>query len=168
MRRFMLFATICLLLTGLFAAPASAQCAGTPGATNPLLLLQGTSWGFRLEGSVVSGNIPVAAIGRFTATVAPNPRTPSVIQGTLLTTETVNFGGTVQPILAQVAGTFQVDSDCNGGVLMLGPGFPPGFRDLRFVLTAGGTMYLVNTDNDGVVVSGSARRAGAPTVVVLE
>jgi hypothetical protein len=158
MRRYMTLAAICLLTLMIFSAPAMAQCplttllapTGAPGV-----------WAFKVEGfSVIPGIFPVAAIGRFTATIGPATR--GILagpQGNLQTVETVNFGSSLQPINSVVPGNFVLDPDCSGGSLMLGPGFPAGFREFRFVLAAGGTiMYLVNADNNGVVVSGEARR----------
>jgi hypothetical protein len=158
MRRYMTLAAICLLTLIVFSAPAMAQCPLTT------LLAPGGGpgvWAFKVEGfSVVPGIFPVAAIGRFTATVGATSRAATAgPQGLLQTVETVNYGSTLQPINSAVAGNFVLDADCSGGSLMLGPGFPAGFREFRFVLASGGTlMYLVSADNNGVVVSGEARR----------
>src|SRR4051812_18950177 len=166
MRRYATIAALCLMTAFLCISPAHAQVSCATYGINPntpvgtLPALNGT-FGFKVQGfQIVAGNvIPIAAVGVFTTSVGPANRTPGVIQGTVTTTETVNVGGTVEPINSNVSGIFQVDGNCAGGTLSLGPGFPAGFREFRFVFVSGLTqLYLVNADNNGVVTSGEAKR----------
>ena len=57
-------------------------------------------------------------------------------------------------------GNFQVDADCNSANLSFGNGIlPPGFRTVQFVMVNGGTqMCLVSVDNNGVILSGEAKK----------
>jgi hypothetical protein len=179
MRSSIPFVAICLLAATLLTLPVHAQCtiAGGPAIpgippTPPVLgapafwALNGfapgsaSTWSYRLSGFHVTPQLFVSAVGRFTASVGVTSRAPGVQQGLILSSISVNLGGTMYNVLLPVGGTFQVDSDCTGGTIQLASGTNPGtVRTVRFVFYNGGnSMYLVSTDNDGVVLDGNATR----------
>ena len=179
MRNCILFVAICLLAATLLTIPVHAQCALAGGAaipgnppTPPVLgapafwALNGfapgsaSTWSYRLAGFHVTPQAFVSAVGRFTASVGTTSRAPGVPQGLILSTISVNLGGTMYNVLLPVGGTFQIDSDCTSGTIQLASGTNPGtVRIVRFVFFNGGnSIYLVSTDNDGVVLEGDATR----------
>ena len=107
---------ICVLAVLLMGAPAHAQVCPA-GITNPLLLLDGTTWTFSTESSNFNPTGD-ASVGFFTAHF--DPTRPFSSQGVLTITETVNQFMTTGTVtrLAHVSGRYQVYPDCSGGELM--------------------------------------------------
>lgn len=103
---------VCLIAASLLASTAWAQCPG--GLTDPLFLINGTSWAFLTQ----DGAMGDATVGVFTAQAVPNPRTPTSLSGVLKITETFNNRGVIQTQLT-VAGAYQIYPDCSGGTLLM-------------------------------------------------
>ena len=151
MNRCMTLVAICILAGVALARNAHAQC--------PLTTLSGT-WTFQIEGVAV----PFASVGRFTATVNNN-------RGVLNIVETSNNTGFFLPFAAGVfrdnnfTGTFQLNSDCSGGILQFATaqtGIFVGRVFEFFFAHAGNEMFFVNIDNTGnfpLVTKGSAKKS---------
>ena len=103
---------LCVLTVMLLATQAQAQSCPV-GITNPLQILDGTTWTFSTEASQF-GPTGSALQGHFTASIN------AFGQGVLNVVETVNQLMTTGVITrdANVSGRFQVYSDCSGGELM--------------------------------------------------
>lgn len=175
MRRFISLAAICLLAAIVFAIPASAQScvtSATMAALVPPVSGPTPSWSFRLAGFGTSLNgrtsgplYFVGSVGTFKLRLGTDPRAPQVgAQGFVDSLISINLDGTMYTTLMPVTGKFQLDwgpnGDCTSGTMTLASGTNPStVRSVRFVLHAGNTrMYLVSTDNDGVILSGDAER----------
>lgn len=125
--------------------PAGQAKAACPASiTDPLQLIDGTTWAFLTQAG--DFNPPgIAAIGTFQATFVPtggtgrNSKGPT---GLLTASETVNDDNSVQR-LASVAGTYQIYPDCSGGQLQLALG--NAGVTYEFVFSEGfSKMYLVS------------------------
>lgn len=161
--------------------PAAAQsCVGSGNMS--ALTAPGVTWAFHLAGF----NLPPPAPQVFAAAARPAVRRASALTGAAGTFRlrlgtdpravgagqqgfvdsliTINLDGTAYTTLLPVSGKFQLDwglnGECNSGTLLLASGTDPStVRSVRFVLSVGNArMYLVSTDNDGVVLSGDAER----------
>jgi hypothetical protein len=172
MRQFTL-AAVCLPVTiMMFTAPAYAQCPVSL-IGNPLAALTGT-WGFKLQGfsattsssgggrpassfrtepgfsSSTTSNAFVAIIGNFTASNGTTSRSPTIPQGALTVTETLNLNGGVNS--GTSGGSFTINFDCSGGTLNLGSG-TTGLDSYQFIFVNGFTqMYLLSTDSSFTIV----------------
>ena len=152
-------------LTGL-ATPASAQVCTLSGPNvhpNVVAITTG-SWAFKLSGFNLYYTImAIASVGTFKAGVGTTSRS-SIPQGITSSTVTINTNGADFTTLQPVAGTWTLDpgpgGDCTSGTLQVASGTnPASVRSLRFVLYQGSTkMFLVSTDNDGLVLTGDASR----------
>src|SRR5204863_7730726 len=100
---------ICLMAVSLLAPQAHAQIPSfcPAGVTNPLTLLDGTTWSFQVQGLALSNQ---AAIGIFQAVVRP-PSATSPIPGVLTGTLRSNQFGSVNR-LQQLNGSFQIYVTC--------------------------------------------------------
>jgi hypothetical protein len=110
------YSVVCMVAALLVGSEARAQQCPA-GITNPLQLLDGTTWTFSTESSNFNPTGD-ASVGFFTAHFVP--ANPASEQGVLAITETVNqimTTGTVTR-LAHVSGRYQVYPDCSGGELM--------------------------------------------------
>jgi len=115
MRRWFLcvFSALAALLTGTHAQ--AQQCPA--GITNPLQLLDGTTWTFSTQSANPISNGD-GSVGYFKAKFVPSNAFNQ--QGVLTITETVNQIMTLGSVtrLAQVSGRYIVYPDCSGGELM--------------------------------------------------
>lgn len=109
------FSAFCALAVLLVGVQAQAQQCPA-GITNPLQLLDGTSWTFSTEAANFSppGD---ASEGYFKAKFVPTNAFNQ--QGVLTIVETVNQVLTTGQVtrLAQVSGTYSIYPNCSGGVL---------------------------------------------------
>jgi hypothetical protein len=152
-------AVICILAALPFAPLAQAQQCPA-GLTNPLQLIDGTTWSFHLESPAFSS--ANAAVGIFKASFVPtNP-----LSGVLTIRETVNQNGSQLTRLATVSGRYQIYPDCSGGELLFMLGTQP--LQLEFVFGQNFSLMRLLTDGDAStqfssafsfqVLSGEAKR----------
>ena len=99
---------ICAIAFMLLAPLANAACP----TGNPLQVLVGT-WTFRTHGVGVTS---YASAGQFTASIVPTGQQAGT--GRLSIVATTNFNGVVTRQEADT-GSYQIFSDCSGGVLVL-------------------------------------------------
>jgi hypothetical protein len=155
---------ICLIALTVLTLPAQAACPPGPFPTQAQLLpMIVGDWSFGLAGFNTGAGVGfVGAVGTFNVSMGSTSRAPSVIQGIVQSTISINLNGTMYTVLLPVVGTAQVDvaGGCMSGTIQLASGTNPStVRTVRYTLAAGGTkMHLVSTDNDGVVLSGTADR----------
>ena len=163
MRKSITLAFVCLLVATFFTLPAQAQCTITG---SPAFALNGgasATWAYKLTGfntNCISAFAFVSAVARFTASVGTTPRAPTVQQGIVASSISINNNGTSYTTLMPVTGSFQIDTDCAGGTIQLASGTNSAtVRSVRFVFAAAGTkLLLMSSDNDGVVLTGEAAR----------
>lgn len=110
------YSVICMVAALLVGPEARAQQCPA-GITNPLQLLDGTTWTFSTESANFNSNGD-ASVGFFKPKFVPTNSFNQ--QGVLTITETVNQIMTLGRVtrLAQVSGRYIVYPDCSGGELM--------------------------------------------------
>ena len=154
------FVAAIYILAALSFAPLAGAQQCPAGLTNPLQLIDGTTWSFHLESPAF--NSENAAVGIFKASFVPtNPFT-----GVLAITETVNQNGSQLTRLAQVSGRYIVYADCSGGELLFMLGLQPvqlefvfgqNFSQMR-LLTDGDASTEINNTLGFQVLNGQAKR----------
>ncbi len=124
----------CLVAGFAIAGRAQAACSGA-ALTNPLNLLNGTSWAFHTHDGYGD-----AEIGVFTLTVQPPTMTNPYTTGVLNGTETSVSGSLIQRGI-QLTGKYQVSSDCLWGTLI----FTGTATNYQYAFVNTGTeLWLVN------------------------
>jgi hypothetical protein len=110
------YGVICVVAALLMGSQAHAQQCPA-GITNPLQLLDGTTWTFSTRSANVISNGD-ASVGFFKPKFVPTNSFDN--QGVLTITETVDQIMTLGQVtrLAHVSGRYQVYADCSGGELM--------------------------------------------------
>ena len=144
-------AAICILAALSFAPLAQAQQCPA-GLTNPLQLIDGTTWSFHLESPAY--NSESAAVGIFKASFVP-----ATSSGVLTITETVNQMGTQITRLATVSGRYLIYPDCSGGELMFMLSNQPVQLEIVFGRSFSLMRLLTDSPSSGfLVVSGQAKK----------
>ena len=111
------------------AIPPTPPVLGAPAfwALNGFAPGSASTWSYRLSGFHVTPQVVrFRGWAVYRERRGVTSRAPGVQQGLILSSISVNLGGTMYNVLLPVGGTFQIDSDCTSGTIQLASGTNPG------------------------------------------